>query len=107
MAAFFEQSLRVCLLEVFGTNLSARDLRGNRQNRNTVAVTIEESVDQMEVAGSATTGAHGKTASHSSIGARREGGHFLVAHRYPTHLAVRPQRIGDSVQRVSDEPVYP
>jgi hypothetical protein len=47
-----------------GTNLSARDLRGNRENWNTVAVTIKESVDQMEIAGSATTGAHGKTASH-------------------------------------------
>jgi hypothetical protein len=67
-----------------------RDLRRNSQNRYTAAVTIIESIDQMEIAGSRTPGTDGQATSQMRF---RAGGK-------------RCRRI-DSVMALSESPEIP
>src|SRR5271168_907229 len=103
MAAFFEENLRVSLLKILRSDLGARYVGGDGEHRNTVAMTIEEPVDEVQIAGSATACADRELAGHLGIrpgGKRRD---LLVAHVHPFHFALFPQRIGYAVQGISDK----
>jgi len=51
MAALPKQLLRMGFLEIAGADLARGDVRGDRQYRHSRAVTIEQPVDQVKVAG--------------------------------------------------------
>src|SRR5207237_8548319 len=82
-----EEMFRLCLLNISAADFRTWDLRGNGQNRNTAAVTIVESVDQMEIARSATTGADGQATSQMRFRAGRKSGRFFVAHMNPLNFS--------------------
>ena len=50
MAAFAEQVLRMGLLKVAAADLAGRDLCRDRQHRRTTTVSVEQAVDEMQIA---------------------------------------------------------
>jgi hypothetical protein len=69
----------VRLLEIAAADFGRWDLRGNRQHRNARAVTIEEAVDEVQIARPAAPGTDGEPTRQMRLGAGREGGDFLVS----------------------------
>ena len=56
------------LLKVVAADLLPRDVRGDGQYRNPAAVGVIQTVDQVQVARSATGGAHCQLAGHGRLG---------------------------------------
>src|SRR5208283_1442167 len=94
MAALAEQVLRMGFLEIACANLGRGDLRGNGEHRHTRTVTIEQAVDQMQIARSAASGADGELTRQMRLGACRESGNFLVPDVDPLDLVLAPDRVG-------------
>src|ERR1700761_7790319 len=92
-------------LKIVDPDLAARDVRGDRQDRHAAALAIEQPIDQMQIAGTAAAGAHGKVAGEMSFGPRRESGSLLMAHVDPIDRFSSPQRIGNAVEGVADHTV--
>jgi hypothetical protein len=106
MAAFFEENLRMSLLKIVRSDLFARYVGGDCEHRNPVAMTVEEPVDEVQIAGPATACADREVAGNFGIrpgGKRRD---LLVTHGHPFDFTVFAQRIGYAIQGVSDQPVY-
>ena len=106
-AALAEQLLRVRFLEIAAADLLPRDLRGDRQHRYPAAVGVEQAVDQVQVAGPATARAHCHLPGQRRLGGGREPGGLLMSHVLPGDCPVAAQRIGEPVQRVAGNAVYP
>ncbi|MNR16118.1 hypothetical protein D3C85_1326910 [compost metagenome] len=64
---------------------------GDGQHRHARPVAIEQTVDQMQVAGPAAPGADGQLAGQVRFGARREGGGLLVAGVDPVDVVALAQ----------------
>ena len=105
MRALGEELLGMRFLEVGAADLGARDLGGDRQHRHAAAVAVEQSVDQMQVAGAAASGADGELAGEMCLGAGGKGGGLLVPHMDPVDLLLLAQRIGETVQRIADHAI--
>src|ERR1700674_5704446 len=90
------------LLEVVGTNLGAWNMRRDRENRHGAAMAIEQPVDEMKVAGTATPGAYRKLAGDVRIRARSESGNFLVADMDPFDGFLPAHRVDDPIERIAD-----
>ena len=82
-------------------------MRGDGNNRQPGPVAVEQSIDKMEVAGTAASGTDRKRAGDMRIGAGRERGDFLMAHMQPLNAAMPAQRIGEAVQAVPNDAVDP
>jgi hypothetical protein len=107
MAALLEQHLRMRLLEVAGADLRRGNVRRDGKNGHARSMVIEKAVDQMEVARFAAAGAHRKFTGQMRLGARREGGHFLVPNVDPLDRALSTNSIGQAVEAVSDDSIGP
>src|ERR1700722_12046720 len=68
---------------------------------------IEKSIDQMQIARSATSRANGQAAGQMRLGACREGGNFFVPDMDPFDLALPAERIRQTVQAVADNAIDP
>ena len=68
---------------------------------------VEQTVDEVQVAGPATAGADGERAGEMSVGTGRERSDLLVAHMEPLDLALAADRVGQAVQAVADDAVDP
>ena len=77
------------------------------EHGNARAVTIEETVDQVQIAWPAAPRADRELAGQVRLGARRESGNFLVSDMHPFDLALAPNRVGQPVQAVADNTVDP
>src|SRR5262249_41788046 len=86
VTAFLEQVLGMRLLKIAGSDLNRRDMRRNGKHGDTRAVAIEQSVDEMQVSGPATSRADGDVAGQMRLGTRGERGNLLVTHMYPLDL---------------------
>lgn len=93
MTTFLEQFLGMRFLEIPKPDFRRWNLRRDGKNRHMIAMTVEKTVDQMQVARPATACAHGKLARHRGIGARCEGRDFLVTGMHPTYGAHAPQAV--------------
>ena len=67
---------------------------GDRQNRHARAVTVEQAVDQVQVAGAAASGADREVAGQMRLGAGGKGGDFFMADMQPVDAAVAAHRVG-------------
>ncbi len=92
-------------LEIVDADLGARNVRGNRQHRHAAAMAIEQAVDEMQIAGTAASGADRELAGQMRLGAGRKRAGLLVAHMHPVDAADPPQRIGEAVQGVADDTI--
>ena len=97
MAAFLEEGLRVCFLEIAGADLRRGDLRGNAEDGHARSMTIEKTVDEMEIAWSAAACADGKFASQMRLGARCKSGDLFMPDMDPLDFGLLAKRVGEPV----------
>jgi hypothetical protein len=93
------------LLEIAGTDLAARNMCRDGENRHGASMAIEEAVDKVKVAGTATPGADGELAGYVRLGAGRKGRHFLVADVDPFNGFLSADLVSDPVERIADDPI--
>ena len=70
-------------------------------------MTIEQAVDEVEVAGRAAARADGEFTCRMRFGARREGRDFLVPDMNPLDLALPAKRVGQAVQAIANNAINP
>jgi hypothetical protein len=107
MAAFAEQVLRMGFLKIPGPDLGRRDLRRNAKHRHARPVAVEQAINEVQIAGPAAAGTHGKFAGQMCLGARRKGGDFLDPDMHPFDLPLPPNGVGQAIQAVADDAVGP
>jgi len=90
------------LLEIIGADLAAWDMCRDCENRHSAAMAIEEPVDKMKVAGTATPGTDGKLAADVRVGACCKGRYFLMADVNPLNGFLSPHSVGYPVERIAD-----
>lgn len=93
------------LLEISGSDLGRRNMGRDRQHRHARAVAIEQAIDEMQVAGSATTGTHRDAAGEMRLCAGGKGRDLLVAHVNPFDLALATNRVREAVQAVAHDSI--
>ena len=74
-------------LEIIDADLGAGDVCRDREHRGPAAMAVEEPVDQMQVAGSATSGTDGQSTGQLRLRARRECRGLFVPDVDPVDLA--------------------
>src|SRR5260370_32125101 len=103
MTAILEQTFRMGRLKIVDPDLTARDVRGDGKDGCAVALTIKQSIDQMQVARATTAGTNGKFSRQLSFSSCRERGALLVPHMDPVDRFLPPHRIGNSIELVTDD----
>src|SRR6202140_4177714 len=94
-------------LEISGAEFGRGDRRRNGKHGYARALTIEQPVDEVQIAGSTASGADRKLSCQVRLGTGRKGRDLLVPHMNPFDLALAADRIGQPVQAVADDAVYP
>jgi hypothetical protein len=94
-------------LEISGAEFGRRDLRGNGKHRQARPLTIEQAIDEVQIARSTATGADRKLSRHVRFAAGGESCDLLVPHMHPFYLSLAADRIGQAVQAVADDAIYP
>ena len=61
----------------------------------------------MQITGAAAAGAHGELSRQVRLGAGRESGNLFVPDMNPRDLALAAERVGQTVQAVTDDTVDP
>src|SRR5207244_2086100 len=85
VAALREKIFRMRLLKIAAANFLTWNLRGDGKNWNTAAVTIVKSIDQMQIAWTATSRADREAAGQMRFRTGGEGGRFFMPHLNPLH----------------------
>jgi len=70
-------------------------------------VTIEQPIDQVQIAWSAATRANSEFARQMGFGTRRKGGNLFVPDMHPLDLAVAANGVSNAVEAVADDAVDP
>ena len=73
----------MCCLEIVDPDFAAGDVGRDCQNRHTVALAVEQAVDQMKVAWTTATGAHSKASGKMSFSPGRKSRGLFMAHMNP------------------------
>lgn len=107
MAALAEQLGRVGLLEITEADLARWDVAGDGKHRHMVALAIEQTIDEMEIAWPATSRADGELARRRRIGACRKRACLFVANMHEDNAAVLAELPVDRVEAVAGHPPYP
>src|SRR5207249_1352365 len=105
VTALREKMFRMGFLKISATDFITRDLRRNGQNRHPTAVRIIEAIDQMEIAGSATSGADSQASGEMRLRAGGKCGRFFVSQMNPPNFFLLSNRFGNRVERVSSDSV--
>lgn len=92
-------------LKIVDADLAAWDMRRNGENRRAAALTVEQAVDVVEIARTATAGADRELAGDLRLGAGGESGAFFMPYVNPVDASQPPKRIGEAVQRIADDAV--
>ena len=103
VAAFAEQLLGMGLLEIAAANLAGWNVGGNRQHRDMVAVTVKQTVDQMQVTRSAGTSADRQFAGQLRLRAGGESGNLFVPGGHPVDGAHAVQAIAQSIEGIAGD----
>ncbi|MGY4499419.1 hypothetical protein ACVWYH_003350 [Bradyrhizobium sp. GM24.11] len=80
-------------------------MRRYRKHRHARTVTIEQAIDKVKVAGSATARTHGEFAGQMRLGTGGEGRDFLVSDMNLVDLAVPTDGVCQTVETVPDNAV--
>lgn len=100
-----EELLRVDRLDDVKVESARHDIAGDRDDRATFTLRVEQSVDQVRNAGSGGPADRNGFPGEEPFGARREGTPFLVANVDVFNVLVVEQRLHGRVQCVTDNPV--
>src|SRR5258706_1475493 len=107
VTALLEQTLRMGFLKIPRAEFGRRNLRRDGKHWHARPLTVEQAVDEVQIAGSAASGADRKLASQMCLGTGRESRDLLVPHMHPFDLALATDRIGQPVQAVADDAIDP
>src|ERR1700758_154200 len=107
MAALREEMLGIRLLKISAADFPARNLCGDGEDGNAAALTVVKAIDQMHVAGAATSGAYRQLASEMGLGAGGECCCLLVSYTNPTNVLSNANRIRNSVEGVAGDSIDP
>src|SRR5581483_6918996 len=80
-------------------------MRGDRQHRRHATVAIKQAIDQVKIAGTATAGASGQSASQLSLGAGGKCAGLFMPHVNKLGLALAAYRVGNGVETISNNAV--
>jgi len=105
MAAIPEQVFRMCCLEIVNSDFAAGDVGRDCQNRHTIALAVEQTVDQVKVAWTAAPGAHSKAPGKMSFSSRCKCSGLFMTHVYPVDRLSSPQCVGKAIERVANHSV--
>ena len=101
MAALLEDVLGVRLLKVSAADFLRGNVGCNGQNRHATALAIVEAVDEVQIAGPATSRADGQLSGQRGFGSGSEGSRLLMSHTHPLDAIAHPDRVGDAVERIA------
>src|SRR3979490_136530 len=85
-------------LEIRGAELGRRDLRRNGKHGHARPLTIEQAIDEVQIARAATPGADRKLSCQVRLGTGRESCDLLVPYMDPFDLALAADRMGQPIQ---------
>src|ERR1700731_4535554 len=68
---------------------------------------VEQTVDEVQIAGPAAAGTNGEFTGQVRFGAGRESCNLLVPDVNPLDLALPPQRVGEAVEAIADNAIDP
>jgi hypothetical protein len=97
-------------LKVAAPDFARRNLSRYCQHRSAAAVRVEQTIDEVKVAGPARASAYRKSARDLRLARSGEGGHFLVSNVDPLDRLSLAQRLSQTVQAVADyteDALYP
>src|SRR5258708_37873545 len=92
-------------LEIARANLGRRNVSRDRHHGQARAVAVEQTIDQVQVARTATSGADRETTCDMRVRAGRERGDFLVPDMQPSNAAMAAQRIGEAIEAAAHDSV--
>jgi hypothetical protein len=95
------------LLKVAATYLMTRNLRRNREYRDAIAMTIEETVDEVKIARATTASAHSDLSCEMGLRSGSKRGCLFVPHMHPFDLFTFPDYLGQAIQRIANHSVDP
>jgi hypothetical protein len=98
VAAILEQMLGMRFLKIAASDLIAGNLRRNRKHRHPVPLAIEQAVDEMKIARSATPRAHCDLAGEVGLRSGGKRGGLFMPHMQPFNLLGSPDHVGQPVQ---------
>src|ERR1700722_12463042 len=98
MAAFLEETFRMGRLKVINADFTAWNMRGDCKNGHVVTVRVEQSVDEVEVARTATAGAHSELSREVRLCAGGEGRAFLMTNVNPLDGFPSSESVREPVQ---------
>ena len=103
-----EHADQVHFLLVVAADYVARLLPHDRQHRHVVESCVIESGDEVRSARTRGREAHAKLTREFRVGARHEGGHFLVPRLHERNLVASAiERAKDAIDAVTGIPEYP
>ena len=105
VAAFAKELVGVGLLKVSVADLRRGDVRRDGQHGHHASVGVEQSIDKVQIARSATSRTNRQLASELRFGSGHKSRCFFVADADPLYLAAAMKGVGYRVQAVTDEPV--
>ena len=81
------------LLKIAAPDLLAWNLRGNRKYRYAIPVAIEEAIDEVKIARTATTGAHRDLSCKVSLRTGGKRRHLFMPYMQPFDLFAFPDNV--------------
>jgi len=95
-----EDVLGMGLLKVGPTDFSRRNLRCDREHRNTAAGRVVKAIDQVNASRPATADANGQFPRERSFSSGRKSRRLLMAHVLPDDRAIAAESIGETIERI-------
>ncbi len=105
MTAILEELIRVGFLKIGAADFTTGNMGCDRQHRYAAAMAIIETVDQMHVARSTTSGADRQFARQMRLRPGSKGSGFLMAHGNPFDVLAFADLLQDAVKRISHNSV--
>src|ERR1700688_3340567 len=94
-------------LEISGAEFGRGDLRRNGKHGYARPLTIEQPIDEVQIARSTASGADRKLSCQVRLGTGRKGRNLLVPHMNPLDLSLAADRIGQPIQAIAHDAIYP
>src|SRR6266478_4363179 len=88
MTALRKEIFGIRLLKVSATHLPTRNMCGNSEYWNTIALTIVKAIDQMHVPGPAAPGTHCQCSREMRFGSRSKSCHLFMPHMHPLKIVL-------------------
>src|SRR5580698_4685258 len=98
VATVLEYLLRICLLKICCSQFGTGNLRGNREHWNATAMTVEQTIDEVQVTGATASGNDRQPIGKVSICPSRKSGRLFMAHMNPLNSFVLTDGVGEPVQ---------